>query len=130
MREIIVAITAEISKEFRFEAAHFLPNVAVNHQCRNIHGHSYRLVIRARGPIDNQTGWVMDLSELSRAFEPIKEKLDHKLLNEVEGLANPTGEAVAVWIFRKLEPEIPTLSSITVEATNRISITISKDSFQ
>lgn len=122
-----MAIIAEIAKEFRFEAAHFLPAVPPSHQCHKIHGHSYRLVIRLRGPIDEQYGWVMDLAELNHAFAPLAQKLDHALLNEIEGLENPTGEAVAIWIFKKLEPALPLISSVTLEATNRIAVTITKE---
>lgn len=122
-----MAIIAEIAKEFRFEAAHFLPAVPASHQCHKIHGHSYRLVIRLKGPIDEKYGWVMDLAELNHAFAPLAQKLDHSLLNEIKGLENPTGEAVAIWIFKNLEPALPLISSVTLEATNRIAVTITKE---
>jgi len=121
-----VSITAEIIKDFRFEAAHFLPNVPEDHQCKRMHGHSYQVTIRAVGPIDEKMGWVMDLSELNQAFAPLANKLDHQLLNEIEGLENPTGENVALWIYRRLEKSLPLLSSVTVKATGRIAITIHK----
>src|SRR5438552_3845745 len=92
-----------------------------------MHGHSYRLTIRAIGPIDEKMGWVMDLSELNLAFAPLASQLDHRLLNEIDGLQNPTGENLALWIFRRLEKSLPLLSSITLEATNRIGITIHKN---
>ncbi len=122
-----MSITAEIIKDFRFEAAHFLPNVAENHQCKRLHGHSYKVTIRAVGPLDEKMGWVMDLNELSQAFAPLAHKLDHRLLNEIEGLENPTGENVALWIYRHLEKSLPLLSSVTVAATGRVAITIHKD---
>lgn len=122
-----MSITAEIIKEFRFEAAHFLPLVPENHQCKRMHGHSYKVVIRAEGPIDEKMGWVMDLCELNHAFAPIAKQLDHQLLNEIDGLENPTGEHVALWIFQHLEKSLPLLSSVTVEATGRIAITIHKN---
>lgn len=125
-RESTVAIIAEIKKEFRFEAAHYLPCVPKNHQCHSMHGHSYKVTVRALGPIDEKMGWVMDLHELSRAFAPIMQTLDHKLLNEIDGLENPTGENIAVWIFRAMEKTLPALSSLTLEATDRVAITINK----
>ncbi len=125
-----MAICAEIAKEFRFEAAHFLPGVAETHQCHKIHGHSYRVVIRVKGPVDEKMGWVMDLCELNEAFAPLAKLLDHSMLNEIEGLENPTGEMVALWIFRKLEPALPMISSVTLEATNRIAVTITKESLR
>jgi len=121
-----VSITAEIAKEFRFEAAHFLPNVAESHQCHKIHGHSYRVIVRAEGKLDENLGWVMDLNDLSKKFAPVLGMLDHALLNEVKGLENPTGENVALWILVNLGERLNELSSVTVEATNRIAITIKR----
>ncbi|HXW60348.1 MAG TPA: 6-carboxytetrahydropterin synthase QueD [Myxococcota bacterium] len=119
-------IFAEIIKEFRFEAAHFLPRVPKNHQCHRMHGHSYKLTIRAHGPIDEHMGWVMDLKDLSEGFAPLAKVLDHALLNEIEGLENPTGENIALWIFKRLEKTLPWLSSVSLEATDRVAITIHK----
>ena len=119
-------IIAEIIKKFRFEAAHYLPCVPEDHPCHRMHGHSYKVTVSVMGPIDEKMGWVMDLNELSEAFAPLAKVLDHTLLNEIEGLENPTGENVALWIFRSLEKSIPLLSSVTLEATNRIAITIHK----
>jgi 6-pyruvoyltetrahydropterin/6-carboxytetrahydropterin synthase len=124
-----VPIKVEIKKEFRFEAAHFLPRVPKEHQCHKLHGHSYKVVIAVIGPIDEHLGWVMDLNELSLAFAPLHKVLDHSLLNEVEGLSNPTSENVALWIFRNLEQELPGLSSVTLSATGRISVTINREQF-
>lgn len=121
-----MSVIAEISKEFRFEAAHFLPNVPKDHQCHRLHGHSYKLTINAKGPIDAEQGWVMDLRELSLAFAGIAQLLDHALLNEVEGLENPTGENVALWILRRLEKTVPGLTSVRLEATDRIAVTVYK----
>jgi 6-pyruvoyltetrahydropterin/6-carboxytetrahydropterin synthase len=123
-RKIEMSIIVEISKEFRFEAAHYLPNVSKNHQCHKIHGHSYLVTLRAQGPIDPTIGWVMDLTELSLRFAPILRLLDHSLLNEIKGLDNPTSENLAVWIMCQLGKNMPELNSVTVEATNRISVTV------
>ncbi len=122
-----MSITAEIIKSFRFEAAHFLPNVGPDHQCRNIHGHSYKVTLRIIGPLHEKMGWVMDLSELNHAFAPLLAQLDHRLLNDIKGLENPTGENVAYWILKNLEPSLPLLSSVTVKATGRIAVTIYKN---
>lgn len=119
-----MSIVVEMAKEFRFEAAHFLPNVPESHQCHKIHGHSYLVTVRAEGKIDEKLGWIMDLNELSEHFAPLLKILDHSLLNDVEGLKNPTGENVAIWILTRLGAKLPQLSSVTVEATNRIAITV------
>ncbi len=121
-------IVAELTKEFRFEAAHFLPNVPVGHQCHRVHGHSYIVTLKIEGVIDEALGWVMDLNELSERFSPLLKILDHSLLNDIEGLENPTGENVAVWILTRLGQRMPELSAVTVEATNRIAVTVRKQS--
>ena len=107
----------ELVKEFRFEAAHFLPNVPEGHKCRRIHGHSFRGEIAVRGPLDPQLGWVMDFAELKSAVDPIVRELDHYLLNEIAGLENPTAELLAVWIWRRIAPSVPLLSRVTIEET-------------
>lgn len=107
----------ELVKEFRFEAAHFLPRLPQTHKCRRIHGHSFRGEIAVRGPLDPHLGWVIDFADLKRAVEPIVELLDHQLLNEIDGLANPTAEKLAVWIWNQLAPSVPNLRRVTIEET-------------
>lgn len=108
----------EIIKEFRFEAAHFLPRVPENHKCRRMHGHSFRFEIKLSGPVDSETGWLMDFGDISRAVRPVVDsELDHRLLNEVAGLENPTSEEIAIWLWKRLKPSIPLLQEITVHET-------------
>ena len=108
----------EISKQFRFESAHSLPHVPTGHKCGRVHGHSFRVTVRVRGPVDPHTGWIIDFAELARAWEPMHAALDHRLLNDVNGLENPTSEVVAAWIATKLViPSPAKLHSITVHET-------------
>jgi 6-pyruvoyltetrahydropterin/6-carboxytetrahydropterin synthase len=107
----------ELAKTFRFESAHFLPNVPPEHKCRRMHGHSFRATIRVTGPVDPATGWVMDYADIAAAFEPLRLALDHRSLNDVDGLANPTSENVARWIWERLKPTLPLLSAVTVHET-------------
>lgn len=107
----------ELVKDFRFEAAHWLPHVPQGHKCRRVHGHSFLGQVAVRGPVDPRTGWVMDFAELARAVGPVVEKLDHYLLNEVDGLDNPTSEVLAVWIWHALEPVLPLLHRVTIQET-------------
>jgi 6-pyruvoyltetrahydropterin/6-carboxytetrahydropterin synthase len=107
----------ELVKDFRFEAAHYLPNVPEGHKCRRIHGHSFRGEVAVRGPLDPKLGWVIDFADLKRAIEPLVAELDHYLLNEIPGLENPTAELLAVWIWRRLAPSLPNLARVTVEET-------------
>jgi len=106
-----------IFKVFTFEAAHCLPNAPVGHKCRRLHGHSFRVEIRVEGSIDPLTGWIMDFAEVKEAFQPVLDRLDHHYLNEIDGLANPTSENIAAWIWRQLKPKLPQLSEIILHET-------------
>ena len=107
----------ELRKTFQFEAAHHLPALPRAHKCRRLHGHSFQVEIVVEGECDPKLGWVMDYAELSRLFRPLWEKLDHRYLNRVRGLENPTSENVAAWIWRRLQPKLPLLKEIVVAET-------------
>lgn len=107
----------EIFKEFSIEAAHWLPNVPEGHKCRRLHGHSYHVEIYAQGLVDPLCGWVMDFADLKQAFRTIEDQLDHRCLNDVEGLENPTSENLARWIWKRLQPALPALSKVMVRET-------------
>ncbi len=107
----------EIYKEFTFEAAHHLPNVPANHKCRRLHGHSFKVSIAVEGEVGDKSGWVIDFSDIKKAFDPLYDQLDHYYLNEIEGLENPTSENLAVWIWIRLKPVLPELSQITIKET-------------
>lgn len=110
-------IPVEIFKTFTIEAAHLLPNVPENHKCRRLHGHSFRIEIRVAGPVQPQAGWIMDFADISRAFQPLYDQLDHHYLNEIAGLENPTSEHLARWIWDRLKPALPLLSEVMVRET-------------
>ena len=107
----------EIFKEFSFEAAHRLPLVPEGHKCARLHGHSFHVAVHLTGPLDEQLGWVRDFGELADAMAPVLEALDHRYLNDIEGLANPTSEVLAQWIWDRLAPVLPELSMILVRET-------------
>jgi len=107
----------EIFKEFSIEAAHWLPNVPEGHKCRRLHGHSFSIAIHVAGPVDAQLGWVMDFADLKTAFQQIEDAIDHRCLNDIAGLENPTSENLARWIWQKLKPELPLLSKVVVKET-------------
>ncbi len=106
----------ELFRVFTFEAAHHLPYVAVDHKCRRLHGHSYRIEIRLAGEPDPSTGMVMDFAEVSDAFAPLRDRLDHYYLNEIDGLENPTSENLARWIWDQLNGTLP-LAGVVVQET-------------
>lgn len=107
----------EIFRDFTFEAAHRLPHVPEGHKCARLHGHSFGVTVHVRGMIEPETGWVADFAEIKRVFEPLHEQLDHRYLNEVPGLENPTTEHLARWIWVKLKPGLPGLSRVVVRET-------------
>ena len=107
----------EIFKRFTLEAAHRLPNVPPGHKCARLHGHSFQVEVHVSGEPGADTGWIMDFAEVKAAFAPLFSQLDHRYLNEVEGLENPTSERIAVWIWERLKPALPALSQIVVHET-------------
>ena len=106
-----------IFKTFRFESAHRLPNVPEGHKCGRLHGHSYVVEAHVDGPVGATTGWVVDFGDIEAAWKPLDDALDHRFLNEVEGLANPTSENLARWIWARLRPRLPSLTRIVVRET-------------
>ncbi len=107
----------DVFTEFTFEAAHRLPNVAPDHKCARLHGHSFRAEVHVEGEVDAASGWVMDFADIRAACEPVRLELDHHYLNEIAGLENPTSEVLAQWIWRRLAPTLPELACIVVRET-------------
>lgn len=106
----------EIYKEFTFEAAHRLPNVPEGHKCARLHGHSFHVRVTVAGELDPRLGWVMDFADMKAACRDVHDRLDHRYLNEIDGLENPTSERIAVWIWDRLAERLP-LASVEVRET-------------
>jgi 6-pyruvoyltetrahydropterin/6-carboxytetrahydropterin synthase len=107
----------DLKKEYRFEAAHFLPRVPEGHKCRRMHGHSYKIELHARGTVDPHTGWLVDFAELDNAWADLEGRLDHQMLNDVPGLENSTCENLAAYVHRIVRARVPQLSAVTVWET-------------
>ena len=110
-------MNVRLVKELRFEAAHRLPNVPAGHKCARLHGHSFKIELAVRGPVNERTGWFIDYGELDALWQPLHDLLDHNYLNDVPGLENPTSENIAVWIWKKLKPRLPLLTEVVVAET-------------
>jgi 6-pyruvoyltetrahydropterin/6-carboxytetrahydropterin synthase len=110
-------MVVELTKEFRFEAAHCLPNTPEGHKCRRLHGHSFKVTVEVKGPIDPKAGWLIDFSDIKEAWKPLHDELDHYYLNDIEGLENPTSEVLSGWIWERLKKRLDCLSAITVHET-------------
>lgn len=107
----------ELRKTFQFEAAHRLPRLPKAHKCHRLHGHSFKVELAVAGECDRRLGWLMDYADISAAFKPIWLRLDHRYLNELRGLENPTSEILAAWIWRRLKPRLPLLVEVVVAET-------------
>ena len=107
----------ELRKTFQFEAAHYLPNLPKEHKCNRLHGHSFKVEIVVEGECDPKLGWVIDYSDITKAFKPLWEQLDHHYLNEIEGLENPTSENLARWIWAHSKPNLSILTAVEVAET-------------
>ena len=104
----------ELSKQFRFDAAHTLECEAHTEANRRIHGHSYRAEVTVRGVPDAKSGMLIDLGVFERALDDTRHTLDHRMLNDIEGLGPPTLENISAWIWRRLTPVIKDLTKVAV----------------
>lgn len=104
----------ELTKQFRFEAAHTLTRHIEAEPSRRIHGHSYRAEVTIRGPADPESGMVIDLGLFRRAMEEVHDGLDHRFLDEVPDLGPATLENLSAWIWRRLADRCPGLAKVTV----------------
>jgi 6-pyruvoyltetrahydropterin/6-carboxytetrahydropterin synthase len=111
------AMLMRLERSYRFEAAHFLPRVPPGHKCARMHGHSYHIEISIEGEVDPERGWVMDFAEIDEHVTPLVRLLDHQVLNEIEGLNNPTSELLSRWWWQRLAPWLPGLCEVTVSET-------------
>jgi len=100
----------EISQEFGFDAAHWLGNGAAEN--RRLHGHSFYAEVTLRGEADPATGFLRDFGEVKHVLETIRETLDHRLLNEIEGLGTPTLENLARYIFDRAKAALPEVARV------------------
>lgn len=113
----------ELMKEFRFEAAHWLPGFAEGHKCRRLHGHSFRIEVWVEGPISPTTGVYLDYADIKAAVSPTIAQLDHYCLNDLGEawneplLRNPSAENLAVWLWQRIQPSLPGLVRIVVDET-------------
>jgi 6-pyruvoyltetrahydropterin/6-carboxytetrahydropterin synthase len=94
-------MTTTVVRRYHAECAHWLPGVPETHKCHRVHGHNYEFEIEVWGEPD-QRGFVLDFAELDALVNPIIARIDHRLLNDIAGLENPTAELIAKWIDQEL----------------------------
>jgi 6-pyruvoyltetrahydropterin/6-carboxytetrahydropterin synthase len=110
-------LLVDLKKIFSFEAAHHLPRVPAGHKCARMHGHSYRVELALRGPVNPGTGWVVDFAVLDDVWAELFKQFDHQTLNDVHGLDNPTCENLCAFIWEAISKHVPYLSAVTVWET-------------
>ncbi|MER8438708.1 6-carboxytetrahydropterin synthase [Mesorhizobium sp. M1312] len=98
----------ETYKEFTFEAAHQLQPFS------GLHGHTFRVRVHFRGSPDAVFGWPANLYEVEPRISSVQKVLDHTYLNDIDGLAVPSLENIAKWIWDNLAPHSPQIDRITV----------------
>ena len=117
----------EIFRTFRIHASRFLPKLDDKHICKKMHGHTFNITISCEGQINNKDGFVIDFFDIDEIFKKyIHNKIDHKVLNDVKGLENPTSEYLAKWIWDTLIPHIQILSKVTVSEDHGTGIIYTK----
>jgi 6-pyruvoyltetrahydropterin/6-carboxytetrahydropterin synthase len=103
-----------IYKEFLFEAAHYLPSAPLGSPNARVHGHSFRARVCIDGVPGADTGYVFHFDELAGAMAEAQDTLDHRLLNEIDGLEVPTLERIAMWLWNRLQNRVPGLAEIEI----------------
>ncbi len=111
------AMNIRLTKSFSFEAAHWLPSFPEGHKCRRLHGHSFHVDVIVAGEVDPAKGYLQDYGEIKAAIAPVEQQLDHYLLNDIDGLENPTAEMLCKWIYDRLKPQLPLLAEVRVHET-------------
>jgi len=106
-----------LSRSFRLEASRRLPTLPTDHPCARVHGHGFVVELEVEGTVDPTIGWLIDYHAMATLWAPIHEALDHRYLNDVEGLENPTSEYIARWIWQALKPSLPELSGVIIMET-------------
>jgi 6-pyruvoyltetrahydropterin/6-carboxytetrahydropterin synthase len=104
----------ELTKSFRFEAAHALSGTTFGSVAEEVHGHSYRADVTIRGTPDPKTGMIFDTGILEQQIAEVRILLDHRLLNNVEALGPPTLENLARLIWDRVQSVAGQVVRVTV----------------
>lgn len=117
----------EIFKKFTFDSAHYLPNVHEGHKCRHMHGHTYHLTIYLKGEPLPHEGWIADFADVKNLMKPILKQIDHKVLNDIPGLENPTCELFGEWLWQRISVVLPALSKLELYETPTSGAVITRE---
>jgi 6-pyruvoyltetrahydropterin/6-carboxytetrahydropterin synthase len=123
-----------ITKSYEFCSAHWLPHVPWEHKCHRIHGHNYRveITVQAFGGALFDNGFVTDFWDLDAIVQPLINKVDHRTLNDIDGLMNPTAELIAAWFMDQIDIDLGKhkliCTRVVVHETNDSYATVQKTS--
>ena len=105
----------EVFRSFRFHAARYLPKLDDSHICKKMHGHTFNLTIHVKGKINNKDGFIIDFFDIDKIVNQyVISKIDHKILNEIPQLENPTSEYLCQWAWNQLHNKITGLFKIVL----------------
>jgi 6-pyruvoyltetrahydropterin/6-carboxytetrahydropterin synthase len=76
---------------------------------------TFAVCLRVRGEIDRRSGWMVDFGDVEERIDTLKHAVDHRYLNDIDGLDNPTTELIAEWVWKRLATNVPGLFEITVQ---------------
>ena len=105
----------ELTQEFYFEAAHTLERSIETESSRRIHGHTYHVQVTIRGTPDSRTGMVVDLGHFKQMLADLRDRLDHRFLDDEPEISPVTLENLCSFVWRQLAAKLPNLAKVTVE---------------
>ncbi|MBC7371766.1 MAG: 6-carboxytetrahydropterin synthase [Bdellovibrionaceae bacterium] len=107
----------ELKQHFQIESSRYLPHLEKSHPCSRMHGHSFKIILTLVGEADPRLAWVIDYNDIQLKMKPILERIDHRTLNEVPGLENPTSEMLTKWVYDETMKVLPQVTRVTIAET-------------
>lgn len=104
----------DLFRIYYLQCARRLPGLPDSHPCARLHGHSFKIKLTLRGELDPKLGWVMDFDAVDTIWQRIHDQLDHRYLNDIAGLNNPSSENMAIWLWQALQGDLPQLYAVSV----------------
>ena len=100
-----------IAKRFQFSASHVLANLPADHPCTRLHGHNYEIELRLASPELDTAGFIVDYNDLRRFQELLRERYDHRHLNDVVDF-QPSAELLARHFYELAREFWPTVTAV------------------
>jgi len=110
---------SRVKVAFDFEAAHRLPNHPG--KCKDLHGHSYHLIVTVARAVAPDTGMAIDFADLKQIVRRhVVDRLDHTYLNDQ--IENPTAEILSVWVWNALREPLSGLVEVELWETRNCAV--------